>query len=131
MHTSVTELRAEGAGPVRIAIRLYADDLAGAVPVAGPAPADSAISRYLRGRFAIWDRRDTPVPLRWEGLAWRADAVVIRLEAAMPEGLAGARIANLVLTERFRDQVNVVRAVSPDATTTLLFIPGDGAKTLP
>jgi hypothetical protein len=120
-------MRAEAGGRGRIAIRLYADDLAGAVP----APADSAISRYLRGRFAIRDRRDTPVPLRWEGLERSADAVVIRLEAAMPAGLAGARIANLLLTERFRDQVNVVRAVSPDATTTLLFTPGDGAKTLP
>jgi hypothetical protein len=130
MHTSVTELRAEAGESVRIAIRLYADDLAGALGRAGVTAGDSAVSRYVRGRFAIRDRRGAPVALEWEGQESGGDAIVIRLSAAMPAGLAGARIANLLLTERFPDQVNVVRAATSRGTTTLLFTAGDGAKEL-
>ena len=36
--------------------------------------------------------------------------VVIRLEGTLSGGLVGARVTNLLLTERFHDQVNVVRA---------------------
>jgi hypothetical protein len=89
------------------------------------------VSRYVRGRFALRDRRGIPVALRWEGLEPGGDAVVIRLAAAMPAGLGGARVANLLLTERFPDQVNVVRAASSGGTATLLFTAGDGAKELP
>ena len=38
MHTSVTELRSGAGGAVHITIRLYADDLAGALGPAGAAP---------------------------------------------------------------------------------------------
>ena len=110
---------------VRIAIRLYADDLGSA---AGAPAADSAVARYVRGRFALRDRTDHPVLLRWDGLTRHDDAVVIRLEGTLSGGLAGARVANLLLTERFRDQVNVVRASWPGGSATLLFTQGDAGK---
>ena len=130
MHTSVTELRAEAAGPVRIAVRLYADDLALAVGAVPASLTDSAVSRYVQARLVMTDRRGAPVTLRWHGLDLAGDAVVIRLAAAMGEGLAGARIANLLLTERFPDQVNVVRTAYAGRTATLLFTAGDGPKEL-
>ena len=125
LHTSVTEVSSDDRGTVRIAIRLYADDLGSA---AGAPAADSAVARYVRGRFALRDRTDHPVLLRWDGLTRHDDAVVIRLEGTLSGGLAGARVANLLLTERFRDQVNVVRASWPGGSATLLFTRGDAGK---
>ena len=130
MHTSLTDLQADTAGCLRVALRLYADDLALAVGSAPAPPSDSAVSRYVRSRLTITDRRGFSVALRWEGLEPSGNALVIHLAGAMPEGLGGARIADLLLTERFRDQVNVVRAARPEGTATLLFTAGDGAKEL-
>jgi uncharacterized protein DUF6702 len=120
LHTSVTEVSSDDRGTVRVAIRLYADDLGSA--------ADSAVARYVRGRFALRDRTDRPVLLRWDGLTRHDDAVVIRLEGTLSGGLVGARVANLLLTERFHDQVNVVRASWPGRSATLLFTQGDAGK---
>jgi hypothetical protein len=130
MHTSVTELRTDSGGQIRVAVRLYADDLALAVGSPAALPSDSAVSRYVRSRLTITDRRGASVPLRWEGREPSGNAVVIRLAAALPVELGGARIENLLLTDRFPDQVNVVRATHAGRTATLLFTAGDGAKEL-
>jgi hypothetical protein len=132
MHTSVAELRYDGSTrEARVTIRVYPDDLAGAVPGAQGAVADSALVRYVRARFALADQRGRPLRLEWQEVARAGDALVIRLRAAAPEGLEGARVAHLLLHERFGDQVNVVRATYGRRTVTLLFVPGDGPKRLP
>jgi hypothetical protein len=128
MHTSVAELVTEG-GETRIAIRVYADDLAGAVPGDGPT-ADSALARYVRARFVLADREGRPVPLRWAGAERTDGAVVLRLQGRLPGGLRGARVASTLLHERFHDQVNVVRATEAGHTSTLLFLRGDGPRAL-
>ena len=125
LHTSVTEVTSDDRGTVRVAIRLYADDLGAA---AGTRLADSAVARYVRGHFALRDRGDRPVRLWWDGATRHDDAVIIRLEGALSGGLGGARVANLLLTERFHDQVNVVRASWPGGSATLLFTHGDAGK---
>jgi hypothetical protein len=127
LHTSITEVVADRGGEVRVAIRIYADDLRGVAP-GSPTLPDSAFARYVRGRFALRDQSDRPVLLRWSGLDRQEDVVVIRLEGTLPGGLPGARLANLLLTERFHDQVNVVRATWPGGSATLLFTPGDLGK---
>jgi hypothetical protein len=132
MHTSVAELRYdETARVATVAIRVYPDDLAGAVPGAERAVADSVLVRYVRARFALADRRGQPLRLEWVGVERVADALVIRLRAPALEGLEEVRVAHLLLHERFGDQVNVVRARYGARTTTLLFLPGDGPKRLP
>jgi uncharacterized protein DUF6702 len=132
MHTSVAELRYDGAArEAMVTIRVYPDDLAGAVPGAERAVADSALVGYVRARFALTDRRGRSLRLEWQGVERAADALVIRLRAALPEGLEGARVAHLLLHDRFGDQVNVVRASYGRRTATLLFVPGDGPKRLP
>jgi len=128
LHTSMTEIVADAAGEVRVAIRIYPDDLSGAVGAPPALPPDSAVARYLRGRFALRDRGGRPVRLRWDGLTRHEDAVVIRLRATLATGLPGAHLTDLLLAERFRDQVNVVRASWPGGSATLLFTPGDGSK---
>ena len=130
LHTSVTEMTADGQGRVQVAIRLYADDLHAATAAPEPLFPDSAVARYVRGHFSLRDRADRPVLLRWEGLDRHDDAVVIRLGGPVWGGLVGARVANLLLTERFRDQVNVVRATWPGGSATLLFTQGDNGKAI-
>lgn len=148
MHTTVTEVVQEGAGSsVSIQMRVYVDDLRSAMPRPGDAtgahplgadsPAakseagDSAMTRYLRGTFALADRTGRPVRLTWAGAERTGDVILLRLRGEVPGGLAGARVTSLVLCERFEDQVNVVRAEYGGRTTTLLFTRGETAKVLP
>jgi hypothetical protein len=130
MHTSVAELRYDGARrETTVTIRVYPDDLAGAG--AGRGAADSGLVRYVRARFLLADQGGRPLRLEWRGVEREADALVIRLRAPMPGGLEGARVAHLLLHDRFGDQVNVVRASDGRRAATLLFLPGDGPKRLP
>ena len=132
MHTSVAELRYDEARrETTVAIRVYPDDLARAVPGAGRGAADSVLVRYVRARFLLVDQGGRPLRLEWRGVDREADALVIRLRAAMPGGLEGARVAHLLLHDRFGDQVNVVRASYGGRAATLLFLPGEGPKRLP
>ncbi len=134
MHTSSAEVRQERPGAqVEIAIRVFADDLATAVPRAD-APgggADSAVAAYVRDAFAITDRNGRQVSLRWQRMDRAGDVLVVRLTAEPRGGLRGAAVVHGVLLERFDDQVNVVRAAYEGRTATFLFVPGDGAKRLP
>ena len=66
MHTAVAELREGADGTTAITIRVFADDFLAALPAA-EASADSAMSRYVRGTFALADRGGRPVRLAWRG----------------------------------------------------------------
>jgi hypothetical protein len=133
MHTAVAEVtQADPRAPATIRIRVFADDLERTVRLpADPVEADSAMSRYVRGTFALADRAGRPLRLTWGGAERSGDVILLRLTAPAPGGLAGARVASLLLCERFADQVNIVRAVYGGRTTTLLFLRGETAKTLP
>jgi hypothetical protein len=133
LHTTVAEVsEARPSGRATIRIRVFADDFGSAVPPAsGAAAADSAMSRYVRGRFALADRTGWPVRLVWRGAARSGDVLLLRLAADVPGGLAGARVTSLLLCERFEDQVNIVRAEYGAGAATLLFTRGETAKTLP
>ncbi len=132
MHTSVTELHDSAAGTVSIRIRVFEDDLTAALGgrLADQA-ADSALSRYVRGRLSLSDRTGRVLPIEWVADE-RAGAVrLLRLRAKVSGGLAGASLNVTLLCDRFDDQVNIVRASYGGRTTTILFTPGDGAKALP
>jgi hypothetical protein len=129
--TAVAARRVGGAATTAITIRVFADDFLAALPDAGAAAADSAMSRYLRGSFALADRSGRPVRLVWRGAEWAGDVVLLRLEARVTGGLAGARLISLLLCERFEDEVNVVRASYDGRTETMLFTRGETAKALP
>ena len=133
MHTALTELSYRtDSHTVEIRLRVFADDLAGSVPgLTDPEPPDSALSRYVRGTFALADATGRPVPLRWEGAQRSGDLVLLQLGATLGGGLAGARVLAALLWERFPDQINIVRASYGGQTTTLLFTRGEGAKHLP
>ena len=94
-------------------------------------PEAGALVPYLEERFGLEDGRGRPVVLRCDGAARDGDVMVIRLRGRVSAGLAGGRVRNGVLTDRFADQVNVVRAVYDGRTATLIFTRGDGPKALP
>jgi hypothetical protein len=119
-HTSSAELVQDG-DSVRVAIRVFADDI-GTV---------GAVRPYIRARFGIADRTGNAVFLEWAGTEAAGDVLTIRLRGRVPAGLSGARVSNAVLTDRFADQVNVVRAGYQRRAATLIFTRGDGPKALP
>lgn len=133
MHTAVTEITpAAGTSTVVIRIRVFADDFGAVVRgMPGTATTDSSISRYVRGRVALQDRSGRPLPLRWISARQDGDVFLLSLEAPSPDGLAGSRVFTGLLTDRFEDQINIVRATYDGRTTTLLFTPGDVPKVLP
>jgi hypothetical protein len=133
MHTAVTEItRRSGASIMDVRIRLFADDFG---PIAagplGSAATDTAMSRYVRGRFTVTDPAGRPIPLIWNSAKREGDVILLSLEAQTPGGLRGARVFSGLLAERFEDQINIVRITYDGRTTTLLFTPGDTPKVLP
>jgi len=127
MHTSVTELTHEPATrSVAVTVRVFADDF-----TAAAGAGDSAAAGYLRPRLTLADGAGRPIALRWERLETAGDALLLRLRADAPTGLAGVRVRHTLLCERFDDQVNIVRAIYAGRRATLLFTSGDEAKALP
>jgi hypothetical protein len=133
MHTAVAEIAYDaGRGAAAITIRVFADDFGAAVAAApGTTAADSAMSRYVRGAFAMRDRAGRALPLRWEGAERTGDVILLRLRVPAPGGLGGARVASALLCERFEDQVNIVRVSYAGRSVTLLFTRGDASKPIP
>jgi len=95
----------------------------------GEALTRSAI--YLRDHFGIVDRSGQAVRLEWSGSEIAGDVLTIRMRGRVAGGLSGAKVNNRLLTDRFADQVNVVRASYDRRAATLIFTRGDGPKALP
>jgi hypothetical protein len=132
MHTAVAEISYDaGNRMAAIDIRVFADDFTAALTPDGATPSDSAMSRYVRGTFAVSDRSGRPLRLRWVGAERAGDVVALHLQVSVPGGLAKARVMSALLSERFEDQVNIVRASYDGRATTLLFTRGEPAKALP
>jgi uncharacterized protein DUF6702 len=132
MHTAVAEISYDAdSGTAAIQIRVFADDFAAALSQERATPSDSAMSRYVRGTFALADRSGRPLPLRWVGAERAGDVVTLHLRVTAPGGLAKGKVLSALLSERFEDQVNIVRASYDGRATTLLFTRGEPAKALP
>jgi hypothetical protein len=119
-HTSSAEM-VQGGDSIRVAIRVFADDIAAVGPV----------RHYIEARFGIVDRKGNAVSLEWVGAERAGDVLIIRLRGHLPAGLSRAKVRNGILTDRFADQVNVVRAAYQRGAATLIFSRGDGPKALP
>ena len=118
-HTSSAELTCRG-DSVHATIRVFADD----------AP-EGGIRSQVLDRFRLVDRRGAAIELRWMGEEHAGDVLIIRIGGGAPAGLSGATVANQILTNRFADQVNVVRVACSGRPATLVFTRGDGPKALP
>jgi hypothetical protein len=132
MHTSVTEISYDaGSRTAAICIRVFTDDFAEAMGPDRGAPADSAMSSYVRASLTLADRSGRSLPIRWLGAESAGDVMLLRLSVGAPDGLAQAKVLNALLADRFPDQVNIVRALYDGRAATLLFTRGEPAKGLP
>ena len=114
----------EGTGRASIVLRIFADDFP-------PGQAFAPVERYLAERFRLIDARGTRVPIQLHRIAMDGAVLVLTLSAPADGVSSGARIWHGVLTERFPDQVNLVRVHRDGGAATVLFTAGDGPKPLP
>ncbi|MGH7560981.1 MAG: DUF6702 family protein [Gemmatimonadales bacterium] len=118
-------------GVAEITVRAFEDDfLAATGPGDGGAPSEAAL-RYLRTRFRVTGPDGAVLALRLVESRREGAALVFVLRAPAPRGLSGGAVWHGVLTERFADQVNLVRIRQGGTTTTLLFTARDGARRIP
>lgn len=139
LHTTLSEISYDPVGrAVRMSLRVFVDDFSSAVlhgraATPGAAivvPPDTAMVRYLASRFALLDRTGRVITLRWCGTRRSGDLLFICLRAPAARAPGRPQVRNSILTEIFPDQVNIVQATLGGARQTVLFTPGDGAKTL-
>ena len=131
MHTTFTEI-AQSASPgvVTVTIRGFEDDLTAAAGGGSTGSVDSSIAAYLREKTALIDGSGRRVSLCLSGIRRSRDVVWLSFRSDRPVALAGGRFSNSALTERFRDQVNLVQVRIRGQTRTILFTPGDGPKAI-
>ena len=129
LHTTLTELTIAADGNVQIVLRAFVDDFSAAVtrrvvPAGAPiaTPPDSAAARYLGETVALTDAAGHRVALVVSTIRRTGDLIWITLRApATARSLAGARLTNRVLFDRWDDQVNIVQTTVGTRRQTLLF----------
>jgi hypothetical protein len=126
LHTTITEIRYRPATrTAAVSVRAFEDDL---TPVTGRD--DAGVVAYVGRQIRLRERDGQVASVRWEGVTRRDALLWITGQATLRHGFDGATVENRMLTERFEDQVNVVRATDGRRRLTLLFTRGDGPKLL-
>ena len=129
LHTSHVDLTEAAPGAVTLRIRAFSDDLAA---MTGPgAPRDSVLAAYVRRQVVLVPGSGVPASFRWQGATPDGDVTYLTATATVPGGLAGASLRVALGTDRFPDQVNVVRARYGARSVSFLFVAGDGPRRLP
>lgn len=133
LHTTLTEITLAPDGGVQIVLRAFVDDFSAAIaghkgpaPVPVATPSDSATARYLAGTVGLVDAAGRRAPLVVAGIRRTGDLVWVTLRAPTLRSVAGARLTNRVLFDRYDDQVNIVQTSIAGRRQTLLFTKGDG-----
>ena len=115
IHSTLTELRADGS-MVELRIRVFADDLSAAVALhAGSAvPADSsvalpALDAYVRSTVSLVDETGAIRPLDRCGITRTGEAYLLCYRSGTAGRARSLTVRQVLLNERHRDQVNVVR----------------------
>ena len=125
LHSSSASLTGQRSGSVQISVRIFSDDLAAVAP-----GGDSATAAYVRRHISITDRNGRAIPLDVVAIAQDGDLTQVTLRGTARDGLAGAHVQLAMLWERYRDQVNLLRAMIDGHTTTIIFSNGDPPKAL-
>jgi uncharacterized protein DUF6702 len=133
LHTTLTELTVASDGSVQIVIRAFVDDFSAALtrraalsggPIA--TPPDSAAARYIGESVILTDGAGRRVALALAKVRRTGDLLWITLRAPALAPVAGARLTNRLLFERWDDQVNIVQSSVGARRQTLLFTKRDG-----
>ena len=138
VHASFAELAYDPAArSVTVTLRVFADDFAAEVarrtdtrPGADGVPPDGAVLRYVTPRFTVVAPRGGTLAFRSCGTRRAGIQLLVCLRAPAAAFPAGGRVRSAVLSDAFRDQVNVVRVAGGARPRTLVFVAGDGAKPL-
>jgi len=138
LHTTFTEIVQNPAThAVTVTVRSFSDDLAraiGAVSSAAGQPAalaDSALARYIAARLTLVDGAGHRLTLRYTGQRQSADLSWISFTLPSQPPISGVAVSDRLQVELYPDQVNLVQASYGNRRETLLFSPGDPARTLP
>ena len=138
LHTTLTEVTVAPDGGVQIVLRAFVDDFSAAIaghkgPLATPVatPSDSAAARYLAGTVGLVDAAGRRAPLVVAGIRRTGDLVWVTLRAPGLRNIAGARLTNRVLFDRYDDQVNIVQTSISGRRQTLLFTKSEGLTAKP
>jgi hypothetical protein len=128
LHTTLAELRVDATRhTVRATIRLFADDLATALPRG--VTTESRAAAYVASAFTL-SSAGRAVALRSCGVRRGGDLIWVCLESATPADVTHLRARDALLVEAFADQVNIVQIGDGPGRKTVLFLKGDRDKPL-
>lgn len=120
LHSSSATLTDRGGGSVALSVRIFSDDLAAVAP-----GGDSAAAAYVLHHVRLSGRNGQPIVLKVETITHDGELTQVSARGMANDGLAGARVQQAVLWDRYHDQVNLVRTTIGSRTTTLIFANGD------
>jgi hypothetical protein len=136
-HTSLTriEFNAEEQS-VEVTIQLFTHDLEEALSRRGgrrvmldrTPDADKLTLSYIQDYLKLKDKKGNLMSFSWVGMEPEADAVLVYVEAKMPEGIRGGHLKNQLLFDLVEDQVNITNLRNGEARTDAVFRPGDDFK---
>lgn len=140
LHTSLAELTYDAkTGAVGLSLRVFVDDFTrasiafeqarkGVRPVSA-GPAQSPLVAYSLASFALTDSKGHRVGFSSCGGKRVGDLMWLCFRGQAAPGGA-LRVVSQVLFDNFKDQINIVQAVSGDRRVNLLFTPGEAPKKL-
>ena len=138
LHTTLSEVTIASDGGVQIVLRAFVEDFSaavaghpGALPLPVATPPDSAAARYLAVSLALTDASGRRLLLGLSEVRRSEDLIWITLRAPALRPIAGARLTNRVLFERWDDQVNIVQTSVDGRKANLLFTSEDKEKRIP
>lgn len=127
---------------LEVALRVFADDFETALSLrAGKkislektpaAELDALMQACLAEQFLVRPADGAPAGFTWVGreLKDAQNELWLYFEFPLPGGAEGSRFRHRVLCELFSDQLNSVRVRDGERQVTLVFLPGEGEKTV-
>jgi hypothetical protein len=138
IHMSFTEVRyLDGNRTLQLWVRVFANDFAAAaarksgIRLGRDSVIDPKVGiGYVLQSVQLFESDGRALSLLPCGVKRMNDMLWFCVMAKQPESLQKTRMRNIIMTELFSDQVNVVQILDGGTRTSRLFVRGDGAKTL-
>jgi hypothetical protein len=136
-HTSFAEADYDAeTRSLQITLRTFPDDLDSAVRRRGGkrvSPDDkkafgAQVFAYLQETFQVRTAKGEAAKLSWVGMDAGVDSAWLYFEAALPEGVEGARVRQQFLCDLYDDQINLVSVKSGGKRAELRFERGGDFK---
>jgi len=124
LHTSMTQVTFDkSSNSVSVSIRAFADDLSAAAKAVGLSRHD-----YALRAFKLKDARGAAIGLTACGEKRVGDLIWLCFTGRAATGLSNCTVASSIMFERYRDQVNIITAILPRGSKSLIFTQGEGFK---